>query len=309
MTEDQTETLEQARLPGVPEAPDQAEMREQTPPSEQAQLPGTAEPPGQTGTLEEALSRTEQDAANAIAAASAALGALRRVRAMARQGRIRDLQNALGGAETRLRTLDQAVANLASSYDFDEEEYLRSGRYLQELIARANEDGLGLTEQDGRIYAYPVLMRLLPADRAVLIDKTRERRLRPSALVALLKDIQRRPPRFRPAEFLESLYRAYQAATRGKEEREGSAPVVTLVDIHDLLTMLPGQAREYSRQEFARDLYLLDQSGETTTRDGARLEFHASTGTRLARGTLTVIDRDGREKRYWGIAFASAQGG
>ena len=43
---------------------------------------------------------------------------------------------------------------------------------------------------------------------------------------------------------------------------------VKLSDVYTVLTVLPGSARDYSRQELARDLYLLDQSGITKTRDG-----------------------------------------
>jgi hypothetical protein len=79
--------------------------------------------------------------------------------------------------------------------------------------------------------------------------------------------------------------------------------------LYGLLTLMPGATREYSRQEFVRDVYLLDQSGETTTRDGKRIEFHASTGTKLARGAMSIITPDGREKRYYAISFAPAAGG
>ncbi len=83
---------------------------------------------------------------------------------------------------------------------------------------------------------------------------------------------------------------------------------VPLLDLYELLTLLPGSGREYSRQEFVRDVYLLDQSGETTTRTGERIEFHASTGTKLARGAMTIVTQDGREKRYYAISFARAAG-
>ena len=64
---------------------------------------------------------------------------------------------------------------------------------------------------------------------------------------------------------------------------------------------------DYTRQEFARDLYLLDQSGEIATRDGARLRWAASTGTRGS-GVLTTVARSGQQQRYWGIAFTPPQG-
>ena len=81
--------------------------------------------------------------------------------------------------------------------------------------------------------------------------------------------------------------------------------VVRLVDVYAVLTLLPGQTRDYTRAEFARDLYLLDQSGEERTgSDGRRLRWAASSGTRQA-GVLTTVARSGQQQRYWGIAFES----
>ena len=54
--------------------------------------------------------------------------------------------------------------------------------------------------------------------------------------------------------------------------------------------MLPGSARDYSRQELARDLYLLDQSGVTTTKDGRVLRLPASALTRGS-GVLRTVTR------------------
>ena len=44
--------------------------------------------------------------------------------------------------------------------------------------------------------------------------------------------------------------------------------VIKLLDIYQLLTLLPGQSKEYTKEEFARDIYLLDKSGITTTNNG-----------------------------------------
>jgi hypothetical protein len=160
---------------------------------------------------------------------------------------------------------------------------------------------------DNRLYCYPVLIRVLPGDRAVMIDRKRERRLRPSVLVRHLRDLQRRPPRFRPADFLNALYATYGVAVERRDGRKPGA-VVPLGELYELLTLLPGQSREYSKQEFARDVYLLDQSGETTAKDGARLEFHSGAGARVPCGALTVVTRTGAEKTYHGISFVAGGG-
>jgi hypothetical protein len=93
--------------------------------------------------------------------------------------------------------------------------------------------------------------------------------------------------------------------SRGKD-RVGRGIVIPLLEIYKLLTLLPGQAKEYSRQEFARDIYLLDQSGVTTTKKGFVISFPASTGTKSTTNTIRVITQEGQEKRYYGISFSQA---
>ena len=83
--------------------------------------------------------------------------------------------------------------------------------------------------------------------------------------------------------------------------------VVRLDAVWSVLTMLPGQSQEYSKQEFARDLYLLDQSAVTSTaRSSRQLRWSASTGTKGA-GTLTTVARSGQRQRYWGVSFTKAE--
>ena len=261
--------------------------------------------------LEAALGRTERDADAALRAAAAATAALKRLRAAAHVGNLRDLPSTLEAAEKALAALRQQFANTRQGWDFDEEAYFAGTAFQEELQAAAKEIGLRLFQEDDRLYSYPSLIRVLPVERAVLIDKTRERRVRPSVLAAHLKDLQRKPPRFRPDAFLEALYAAYgtivkaAVAERGAE-RAGAGMVVRLLDMYNLLTLLPGQSRDYSRQEFARDIYLLDQSGVTTTRDGATVSFPASTGTRVPAATLRIVTQGGQEKLYYGIAFHPA---
>ena len=69
-----------------------------------------------------------------------------------------------------------------------------------------------------------------------------------------------------------------------------------------MLTVLPGQSAAYSQQEFARDIYLLDESGVDRTKDGLRMTLPASSGARTS-STLATVMRNGELKIYYGIAF------
>jgi len=263
--------------------------------------------PASNGGIEAAFAAAEAEADAALKAATTVVKSLKKAQTAARQGQVRDWHAAVDAAKLGLDALENQVAAAGDAWHFDEETYLQSGGFSQELIAQAGADGLRISELDNRLYCYPALIRVLPNDRAILIDRKRDRRLRPSVLVRHLRNLQKRPPRFRPADVLASLYATYRVAVERKPERTPGA-IVPLTEHYDLLTLLPGQAREYAKQEFARDIYLLDQSGETATRDGARLEFHAGAGARTARNALSVVTQQGAEKTYNGISFTPARG-
>ena len=252
-------------------------------------------------TLESVLTDVEASADQALRAANAALRDLKRARAAAAAGAVRDLRRTLEAAEASSAALADAARDLREAYDFDENDYLASGAYTAELLAAAKDADLAIVEEDERLLSYPSLLRVLPGDLAVEIDRKKERRLRPSLLVGMLRDAQQRSPRFPFQRFVDSLAAAYDVEVA----RRGAAPgdVVRLADLHRLLTLRPGARSDYSIQEFTRDLYLTDQQGQVFAKDGRPLQWHASSGTRGA-GVLTTVSRTGQQQRYWGISFA-----
>jgi hypothetical protein len=256
-------------------------------------------------TLETALQRTQNDADASLKAAAAITGALRRFRSVVHDGNLRDIQPALSTVEQALGALQQQVDATADGWGFDEAGYFARGGYTRELLETAAAMHVSMFEQDKQLYCYPSVVQVLASERMVQIDRARERRVRPSVLVEHLRRLQQRPPRFKPDAFLETLFKAYRVLV----QRHGSGAlqrgsVERLAEVYELLTLLPGQSHEYSRQEFARDLYLLDRSGATETRNGYVVSFPASTGTKSASGIITAITETGQERRYWGIAFA-----
>lgn len=254
-------------------------------------------------TFEATFATTEREVDAALRTAMATARELKRALAAARTGQVRELRKALSAAQTTASGLAGDIDALAGNFKFDEQVYLSSGAYAKELLAEAQARGLTIVEEDERLLCYPSLVRVLPNDAAVEIDKVRDRRLRPSVLVATLARAQERGARFKAETFLDSLRSGYElvAASRGRQPDA----VIRLVDIWSVLTMLPGQRGQYSKQEFARDLYLLDQSGVTSTPRSAReLRWSASTGTKGS-GTLVTVARNGQQQRYWGVSFTA----
>jgi hypothetical protein len=259
------------------------------------------------GEFEETMAAAERAVDGALKAAAAATRELRKAHTGAKNGQVRDLRRALQAAEAAAAGLVEEARAARAGFDLDEQQYLASGGYTKELLAAATAAGVAVYEEDERLLCYPSLVRVLPGDAAVEIDRKRERRLRPSMLASLLAAAQGRTPRFRPEPFLDSLRSGYEleVARAGKK----FDAVVRVVDIWAVLTLLPGQSKDYTKQEFARDLYLLDQSGVIRTpRSPRELRWSASTGTK-GTGVLTTVARSGQQQRYWGISFTAGDEG
>lgn len=228
----------------------------------------------------------------------------------AREGSIGGMKKARGRLDGALAAVSQATSNATRSWPFedsDEEQYL-SDSYADELRRVASERGLTIHERDGRLVSHPSILRILPGDRAVRVDKKRVSTIRPSYLASLLQENQKKAGRYESARFLESLYNVYAEIVRDvSADLAGSGGVGTVVPldrIYRLFTSLPGSNREYDRTDFARDVYILDVNGPRSTRKGATVSFPSSTGARTPKGLFTFVGPDGNDVAYYGIRFS-----
>ena len=263
-----------------------------------------------SGRLEEACEDTQRAADTTLAAAKELIKVARLLHKSAAEGAIAAIKRAQGRLDEAEVSLRQAIAG-ARSWPFrddEEERYLRDG-YADELRLAASRRGMSIREQDGRLISYPFVVRVLPAKRAVRVDRKQVAAIRPSHLVELLHRGQKKKSSYASRAFLEALYRVYSEIV-GKEPPDqlikGERPVVRLAQIYHLFTSLPGAQRDYTTTDFARDLYLLDANGPRHTRNGAVVSFPSSTGARASRDTFPFAGRDGQEVRYYGIKFTEA---
>jgi hypothetical protein len=250
--------------------------------------------------LETALASLEASAESSLKTTNALVAQLKRIRKIAQTGSVRDLEKALEQAQQLAGATRDAVIAIKAGWRFDARAYMEAGSFAEEILAIGSASGITLQEQDGRVVSYPSLVRILPADEAVEIDRKRTREIRPSHVVAQLQSAQSRPTRFRAEPFLEALLRAYRyvVAEGGRQIGE----TVRLVDVYKVLTVLPGQSAAYSVSEFVRDIYLLDQSRVAESRDGLTLSLPAASGTRTG-SALRAVTRGGDLKTYYGISF------
>ena len=179
--------------------------------------------------------------------------------------------------------------------------------YLEEVKQQIMSAGAEALPHEGQLLCYPSIVRVDAETGRVTIDGRTWKSIRPSALAAELLKRQKRPGAFRSEAFLEALHNVYRRIVRRDEHNltlAAPASVVSLVDIYELMTALPGTQRDYQRIDFARDLYRLETSGTTTTRKGMGMRLMSgSTGAKNRSRRLTFIAPGGREITYYGIRF------
>ncbi len=233
-------------------------------------------------------------------AAESLLGSLKRMRRAARVGSVTDIVKGLSGLSARVGDADAATRDLSAAWRFDAAAYMSDGRYLADLQSAATEQNLAMFERDGRLYCFPLLLRIDAGQSAVRVGNKIERRIRPSELVRLLVKVQKSPQRFREQAFLELVWRAYRRLVGRDWNGADNGRVIALTEIHETLTLLPGS--DYPPEEFARDLLLLDRQPDLRTRSGERFEFPHGTTTKGIR-PLIVYDEGGAQRTYYGVRF------
>ena len=260
--------------------------------------------------LEQAFSDTEKAAAAALKMARGLGSQARTLEKAAKSGNIAAIKREQIKLAESLNSLQQELQNAASSWPFSDEEveqYL-SEQYTEELQNAAASVGVKIYERDGNLISYPSLVRVLPREKAVRVDRKKNSAIRPSYLAELLLKNQTKTSGFSSARFLESLYTVYSEVLSREDSgrlMKSEGVVVPLIKIYGLITALPGAKREYDRSDFARDLYMLDAEGPRQTRRGATVSFPSSTGTRRGASDLfTFVGPEGQSVEYYGLKFS-----
>ncbi len=261
--------------------------------------------------FERGFADTERAANATVKSAGNVARSARALEKAAKTGNINALRKAQSELNTALSVLRQEIDNATQAWPFqpgEEELYLKE-QYPAELRQVAEPLGLNIYERDDRLIAHPSIMRVLPTSRdtrAVQIDRKQVSTIRPSYLCQLLLANQKKPAKFNTRDFLNSIYVAYDKLVRDQTSRsitgESRGPTVPLSEIYALFTIQPGSGRDYSRTDFARDLYRLETEGPEETRNGAKVHFHSG-----RQSSISFVAPDGHTITYHGIEFSGGK--
>jgi hypothetical protein len=245
--------------------------------------------------------------ADAEKRAAALLKAARRLRRAAMEGAMASLPAAIAAAQADADRTSEPLAAAAAALDYDVAAAFANGAWLDELAAAARAAGVVLVRRDGRVTAYPVALRLDGRAQGVRVGRKLEKRIRPSFVAAQLKVLQQRPDRFNARQFLDRLFLLYDTKARAEDPawrptRSGQGPLVSLADLHDLMTVLPAAGADYPQEEFIADLLRLDRQPDATDSHGRCFELSGSTGRKGGK-RLTLFDETGEQHDYFAIRF------
>ena len=255
--------------------------------------------------LSEVLDEYDKAIATWLDLAKKQAAAVQKLQKAVKSGNLRDLEKLRQAALTAARKTS-AQADDCPPLEFDASKYLAAnGGFLPELKAAADRSEVRLSERDGIIFCYPVLVKREPNLAAVRIDKKLEPNIRPEALVAVLKKAQTKDAKARPVQFIETLFEGYELA-RAKRRIDAYIDL-PLSQVYDVLTLLPGTKSDYTILDFTRDIYFLNISDIHETRTGFRMSLPASTVSRERNAKiLPFVTRDGFEEEFASIRFTPA---
>ncbi len=248
----------------------------------------------------EDVERAADAALKNLAGLSALIKQLKKAAAAGEIPQVRKLSERLVAVS---ESTQQQIGNTAAAWPFTpdgEEAYLKES-YAKELIDLANEQGIQLQEREDGLVAFPCIVRILPTECAVKVNRDKTQALRPSTLLKRLKDIQSKKPRVSAEQFIELLHRVYRLLVG-----QNYGTTVALRNIYEALTLLPGSSSTYDQMDFIRDLFILDRSGTRKTKSGATLSLPASTGTKGGSGNYSFVAPDGESVTYYSIRFEEA---
>ena len=192
----------------------------------------------------------------------------------------------------------ESSTNRAWPLSDDELTELLGGPYVDQLIEAASKVGVSLSRLDScRLAAFPVIVQVLPSQRAIRLDGARLMSLRPSIVVECIR-AKLKKPHSNSDRFIEVLFKAYQLVL-GENLDRGT----TLLNVYDALTLLPESRINYGKAEFTRDVYELDLGHVRQTKSGATVSFPSATGTKSKNETLQIISPEGMPKYYYGVRF------
>ncbi len=249
--------------------------------------------------LSNALDRQRAQVEDLIARAKECQKALSAWQRACRQGSLPAREREAARARAAARALVKPVDEAAGSWDFDAQEYLRSGDWRQEIIDHAAEAGMQLFEQDECLIASPVIMRANLGREALMLGKRQWSKLHPAEVVNQLQKLRSSSQSSTARQILTALHRVWR--------REGEPRVLKFRTAYELFCLTPGWRSQNPEISFVQSIHSLHQAWQQeelrSLPNGTQFAFEWGAGDPPQRAFMEFIGEDGRLIRYYGLVF------
>jgi len=254
--------------------------------------------------LTETLDTYIQDVEDWLKQLQKEMSAVKKLKTAVQNGEVKSIE-ALRKSALKQSDSTHVIGKSLPEFSFDSITYLSDKKgFMDEIKKLAHSEKLSMHIRDDVIFSYPLIIRIEPELNAIRINKKLRYTLRPDKLVDFLLREQTKDPSNKPSQFIEALFKAYRYEIA--KSKKGAFTSIELLKLYNLMTILPGTGREYTRSDFARDLYFLDVSDVRSTRSGHLVDLTYSTASR-ERGVdpIEFVTRDGTLKYYHSILFTA----
>lgn len=187
------------------------------------------------------------------------------------------------------------IQAVISSFNFAD--YCRNG-FHEDFMRACSESGVVVSGNSPDYEVFPFLVRVIPDEKCVLINKRKVKGLKLSNIVKEIKKEHKilMDSPFGATDFLKALSNSYQQLANQKGLKGQPMP---LTEIYDLLTPMGRWKREYPKRLFAFDIYRLIRSDQIIY-NGRRCEFGF---TRYIQRAFRVVNEFGQEAYYGSLNF------
>src|SRR4026207_418521 len=106
--------------------------------------------------LEEMFRTAEEHVSRPPSAAGSLVQRLQRIQASLKDGDLRRARKALADLEATKLMVTGSLASIHDVFSLDEEAYLSSPGFLEEVVMFARQQGIQVFTADGALYSYPI---------------------------------------------------------------------------------------------------------------------------------------------------------
>ena len=184
---------------------------------------------------------------------------------------------------------------------FDRTSYISSGDFKNQILEECAKQNVDVKETDGNVLEmFPNRVTINPDTQDVTVDKKKVSCLRPSWLIASVRNEQEKMGKasFNEQRFIDDMYAAYESiialeTMKNTKKNKAISKSVKLTDIYKKLAPTARAKKDYDALNFAYDVSRVYSSEGRFAKNGMRMEI--DTAREIDKNAIRILDGFGNE--------------